>query len=67
MGQFIDCDSGQHGVTVSGVIEDQLESMGLPVVSDLPFGHGKINTPLPFGTHAILDGTRGELRLGKAK
>ncbi len=65
LGQFIDCDSGNHGVEVSTVLCEQLRRTGVPVVVNLPFGHGSINTPLPLGTPATLDGTRGELSVGE--
>lgn len=66
LGQFVDCDSGKHRIPVNNVLENQLERVGVPVVLNLPFGHGRINSPLPFGTRAILDGTKGELRLGNS-
>jgi muramoyltetrapeptide carboxypeptidase len=65
LGQFLECDSGKHGVPVNNVLENQLGHAGVPVVMNLPFGHGKINAPLPFGTRVILDGTKGELTVGK--
>ncbi len=63
-GEFVDCDSGIHQVDVANVLRSHLLPMGIPVVTDLPFGHGRNNQPLPFGTTATLDGFRGELRLG---
>lgn len=65
VGQFINCDSGNRGVPVNIVLRKHLERLNVPVVMDLPFGHGNINEPLLFGRRAILDGTRGELRLGQ--
>ena len=65
LGQFIGCDPGKHEVDVSWVLRDQVTHLGVPVVSDLPFGHGTINAPLPFGLPASLDATIGTLRLGK--
>jgi muramoyltetrapeptide carboxypeptidase len=64
LGQFIDCDAGKFGVSVSEVLSDRLGQAGVPVVMGLPFGHGRVNSPLPLGTRATLDGLRGELRLG---
>ena len=64
LGQFVECDSGIHRVPVSRVLKNQLERTGVPAAINLPFGHGRINSPLPFGTRVILDGTRGELKVG---
>lgn len=64
LGEFLDCDAGTHRVEVAHVLRSHFLSMGVPVVTDLAFGHGRINTPLPFGTDALLDGDKGELQLG---
>ena len=66
LGQFLGCDPGKHEVDVNWVLRDQLLHLGVPVVGDLPFGHGTINAPLPFGMPASLDATIGMLRLGKS-
>jgi muramoyltetrapeptide carboxypeptidase len=65
LGQFVNCDSGRHGIPVSCVLENHMKHLDVPVVVNLPFGHGRINEPLPFGICATLDGSRGELRLGE--
>jgi muramoyltetrapeptide carboxypeptidase len=66
LGEFFECDSGTHQVNVAEVLINHLLPMGIPVVTDLPFGHGRINVPLPLGPLATLDGTRGELHVGTA-
>jgi muramoyltetrapeptide carboxypeptidase len=66
LGQFVDCDSGTHGIPVEQVLASHLLPMGIPVIFDLPFGHGKLNSPMPFGTLAVLNGNQGELHLGAA-
>lgn len=63
LGQFIDCDPGRHEVEVSHVLREQLGRLGVPVIADLPFGHGTINVSLPFGMPAMLDGRAGLLHL----
>ena len=40
-----------------------LEPLGVPVVFDLPFGHGERNLCWPFGGLAAIDGDRGEVEL----
>jgi len=64
LGQFVDCDSGTHGIHVHQVLASHLMPLGIPVAYDLPFGHGKFNSPLPFGTCARLRGDHGQLFLG---
>jgi muramoyltetrapeptide carboxypeptidase len=64
LGQFIDCDSGPHGISTGQVLINNLLPLGIPIVSALPFGHGRFNSPMPFGTRATLDGNQGELHVG---
>jgi len=64
LGEFVDCNAGTHGVEVAHVLRSHFLPMGIPVVTDLPFGHGRINVSLPFGTTAVLNGDKGELGLG---
>jgi len=66
LGQFVDCDAGRHGVPVSEVLKDHIGRIGVPAVMNLPFGHGRVNEPLPLGAQVTLDGTLGELRLGQS-
>jgi muramoyltetrapeptide carboxypeptidase LdcA involved in peptidoglycan recycling len=37
--------------------------LGIPLVTDLPFGHVRANFPWPTAARATLDGERGELRI----
>jgi len=67
LGQFVDCDAGKFGVSVDDVLVEQLGRAGVPVVKGLPFGHTRVNAPLPFGTRATLNGSSGELRLGNSQ
>jgi muramoyltetrapeptide carboxypeptidase len=41
--------------SLEDVLERYLEPLGVPVVYKLPLGHGKHQTPLPFGVLATLD------------
>ena len=45
------------------ILEERLGSLGLPLVRDLPVGHGLPNMALPLGVSARLDGRTGELTL----
>jgi len=42
---------------------DRIGDLGIPVVSELPFGHDGVNAALPVGVQAELDGDRGHLTL----
>lgn len=65
VGGFTDCPPGQHGVPVEQVLERELSSWGVPVVTGLPFGHDLPNEPLLLGAEAELDADAGCLRLGR--
>jgi muramoyltetrapeptide carboxypeptidase len=43
------------------VLSDRLGDLGIPIVSDLPFGHDGENAALIVGATAELDGDRGIL------
>jgi muramoyltetrapeptide carboxypeptidase len=45
------------------VIEEVVRPLGIPLVTDLPFGHLRANFPWPTAARATLDGERGELRI----
>ena len=45
------------------VLRDRLGDLGVPVVGQLPVGHGQPNLALPLGRLARLDGERGVLKL----
>jgi len=49
--------------TVEEVLRDRFGDLGLPVVSDLPFGHDGVNAALPVGVEAFLDGDAGSLAI----
>jgi len=65
LGGFTDCPPGPHGVPVERVLERELSSWGVPVLSGLPFGHDLPNEPLLLGAEAELDADAGCLRLGQ--
>ena len=63
LGRFSSCEvsRGIPSLTVSEVLRDRLGDLGIPVVSDLPFGHEGVNAALPVGVAVALDGDRGIL------
>ena len=64
VGHLVECvDPKREEPTALEVIREILEPRGIPLVSGLPFGHGRPNLPWPVGAQAALDGKRGELEL----
>ena len=45
------------------VLREFLAPLNVPVVFELPFGHGPRNLSWPFGALGAIDGDRGELEL----
>ena len=64
LGDMTDCEDGRYpGRDVESVLNDFFRPLGVPVVLDLPFGHGDRNRAWPHGGRASIDGDRGELDL----
>jgi len=65
LGRFSRCEdmATQPNFRVLEILGDRLADLGIPIVSDLPFGHEGVNAALPVGVPAELDGDRGQLRL----
>jgi muramoyltetrapeptide carboxypeptidase len=63
LGRFSECEApaGILSWTVEEVLRDRLGDLGIPIVSDLPFGHQGVNAALPVGVAVALDGDRGNL------
>jgi len=63
LGRFSQCDppSNIPSFTTNEVLHDRLSDLGIPIVSDLPFGHDGENAALPVGVPVLLDGDRGIL------
>jgi muramoyltetrapeptide carboxypeptidase len=66
LGRFSRCDPpfGSQSWTVAEVLQDRLEDLGIPIVSDLPFGHDGVNAALPVGCPVVLDSDSGTLSFG---
>jgi muramoyltetrapeptide carboxypeptidase len=63
IGRFSRCVPAANipSFTVEDVLRDRLGDLGIPVVSDLPFGHDGVNAALPTGILATLDPNTGTL------
>jgi muramoyltetrapeptide carboxypeptidase len=65
LGRFSRCEAppGIPSFSVEEVLRDRLSDLGIPIVSDLPFGHEGVNAALPVGIMAHLDAEQGILSL----
>jgi muramoyltetrapeptide carboxypeptidase len=67
LGRFSHCQAPPEipSLSIQEVLRDRLGDLGIPVVADLPFGHGGMNAALPVGVMACLEGNLGLLSLSK--
>jgi muramoyltetrapeptide carboxypeptidase len=63
LGRFSRCDPPKDipSWTIEEVLRDRLSDLGIPIVSDLPFGHEGVNAALPVGQPVELDADNGLL------
>ncbi|MBD2184270.1 LD-carboxypeptidase [Planktothrix sp. FACHB-1355] len=63
LGRFSRCEApeGIPSFSIEEVLRDRLCDLGIPIGSDLPFGHDGPNACLPMGVPVELDGDRGML------
>jgi muramoyltetrapeptide carboxypeptidase len=63
LGGFTQCEAPPNipSFTVKEVLRERLGDLGIPIVSDLPFGHDSPNAALPVGVMATLDAEQGIL------
>jgi muramoyltetrapeptide carboxypeptidase len=68
LGGFTRCEAPPtvSSFSVEEVLRDRLGDLGIPIVSDLPFGHDNPNAALPVGVKATLDGDAGILAMPTA-
>jgi muramoyltetrapeptide carboxypeptidase len=61
LGRFSGCEVSPNisSWETMEVLRDRLEDLGIPIVSDLPFGHGGANAALIVGDRVELDSDRG--------
>ncbi len=66
LGSFTKCEAPDNvpSLSVEEVLRDRLSDLGIPVVSNLPFGHEAPNAALPVGVMATLDAEHGVLSIG---
>lgn len=66
LGRFSRCEAPANipSFSVEEVLRDRLADLGIPIVSDLPFGHDGPNAALPVGIPAQLDADKGILKIG---
>lgn len=62
-GDLSSCADDRYGSTAAAVVAELAESLGVPCLSDLPFGHVPSNLAWPVGGRATLDAENGELRI----
>jgi len=65
LGGFTNCQPPPNipSLTIQEVLCDRLSDLGIPIVSDLPFGHDIPNAALPVGVRARLDAVQGTLEI----
>jgi len=65
LGRFDDCDDPEAaGFSAAEVLAERTADLGIPVLAELPIGHGEAgNAALPLGVWARLDATGGCLSL----
>ncbi|MGQ4650172.1 LD-carboxypeptidase [Lyngbya aestuarii] len=63
LGRFSQCEPPQDipSWTIEEVLRDRLSDLGIPIVSELPFGHDGVNAALPLGQLVQLDADQGTL------
>ncbi|ACB51577.1 putative peptidase S66, LD-carboxypeptidase A [Crocosphaera subtropica ATCC 51142] len=61
LGRFSRSNGSSDSWTVEEVLGDRLGDLGIPIVSELPFGHDGVNAILPVGMKVMLDGDEGIL------
>jgi len=67
-GTFINCTdennvSKKESFTINNILKDRTKDLKIPIVANLPLGHGDSNASLPIGRQSILDGNKGRLSL----
>jgi muramoyltetrapeptide carboxypeptidase len=62
-GDLSTCVDDRYGTRVGEVVAEIVEALGVPCVTELPFGHVRENAAWPVGGRATLDGSTGELSI----
>jgi muramoyltetrapeptide carboxypeptidase len=61
LGAFTDCRPGPDGTTIEQVLDQNLRTLDIPVLSGVPAGHLDDNRELPLGALAEVDAARGSV------
>jgi muramoyltetrapeptide carboxypeptidase len=61
LGRFSYQETELPSLSLEQMLSDRLSDLGIPIVSELPFGHKGANPALPVGQMVTLDGDRGWL------
>lgn len=66
LGRFSQCEPTPNipSFSVTEVLRERLFDLGIPIVSELPFGHDGVNAALPVGITAELNADQGTLTIG---
>lgn len=62
-GDLATCVDDRYGTTVGEVVAEVVTPLGVPCVTELPFGHVRANRTWPIGGRAKIDGSTGELAI----
>ena len=62
-GDLSTCLDDRYETPVGEVVSEVVSPLGVPCVTELPFGHLRANIAWPVGGRATLDGSTGELRI----
>ncbi len=67
-GRFLNCEAPdeippQETFRLEEVLKERSSDLGIPVVGNLPIGHGCGNAAMPLGHKTLLNGTKGLLQL----
>lgn len=65
LGQFTGCDSskGNGSLSLSQVLSDYFDGLGVPVIAEFPAGHYKYNATLPMNALIEVDATERRVRV----
>ena len=65
-GQLIDCESkdvSKPSLTVNEVINDYINNLDIPVISNFAYGHGAVKLTLPIGVKARIDTSQNSISI----
>lgn len=63
VGKMKNCDSSSKEPTlsISDILKDNFADYNIPIITELPFGHGNGQLVMPIGVQVHVDGERGEI------